>query len=159
MKNPKVSVIIPCHNAEKYLIQCLDSVTNQTLKDIEIICVDDGSSDSTPDILRQYAQKDSRVVVLNQENKNVGNARNNGLKIARGEFLSFLDADDFFEAEMLEKMTESADRYHADFVVCHSDQYLMDRQKLSPAPWVIQDICIPLYMPHVLLPGFDSSQD
>ena len=147
MKNPKVSVIIPCYNAEKHLIQCLDSVANQTLKDIEIICVDDGSTDSTPVILQQYAQKDPRFVVLNQENKNAGNARNNGLKIARGEYLSFLDADDFFELEMLEQMAKSADLYHADFTVCHSDQYLIDKQKLSPAPWVVQDMHIPRNMP------------
>ena len=147
MKTPKVSVIIPCHNAEKYLAQCLDSVSAQTLKDIEIICVDDGSTDSTPAILQQYAQNDSRFHVLIQENKNAGNARNNGLRIARGEYLSFLDADDFFEPDMLEKMAQSADQYQADFTVCHSDRYLMDEKQLSPAPWVVQDIHIPPYMP------------
>lgn len=147
MKNPKVSVIIPCYNTEKYLNQCLDSVAAQTLQNIEIICVDDGSTDRTPEILLQYAARDTRFTVLTQENKNAGAARNNGLQIARGEYLSFLDADDFFEPEMLEKMVESADQYMADFVVCHSDQYLMDRNCLSPAPWVVQDIHIPPYMP------------
>ena len=147
MENPKVSVIIPCYNAERYLPHCLDSLTAQTLRDLEIICVDDGSVDSTPDILRQYARKDSRITVLIQENKNAGNARNNGLRIARGEYLSFLDADDFFEPEMLEQMVMSADRYQADFTVCHSDQYSMSQHCLSPASWVVQDHRIPSQMP------------
>ena len=143
MNTPNVSVIIPCYNAEKYLAQCLDSVAAQTLKNIEIICVDDGSSDRTPEILSQYAKKDPRFVILTQENKNAGAARNNGLQHARGEFLSFLDADDFFEPEMLEKMVDAAQLQNADFVVCHSDQYLMEKGCFSPAPWVVQDACLP----------------
>lgn len=91
---PFVSVIIPVYNAEKYLRECLDSVVNQTLRDIEIICVDDGSTDSSPAVLAEYAARDSRVRVLTQENSGVGPARNAGIRAARGEFVAFLDPDD-----------------------------------------------------------------
>ena len=97
-----VSVIIPVFNAEKYLSQCLDSIVNQTLTNIEIICVDDGSTDTSFQILKEYEEKDSRVIVLSKSNAGAGTARNEGLKIAKGKYLSFLDADDFFERNMLE---------------------------------------------------------
>lgn len=100
---PRVSVIIPVYNVEKYLPQCLDSVVNQTLPDIEIICVDDGSTDSSLDILKDYARRDKRITVLRQKNLHAGVARNAGLSIARGEYLSFLDSDDFFELDMLDQ--------------------------------------------------------
>ena len=94
-KETKVSVIIPVYNAEKYLRQCLDSVVNQTLRDIEIICVDDGSTDGSIEILREYEQKDSRVKVLCQKNQYAGVARNNGLSHASGEYVFFMDSDDY----------------------------------------------------------------
>ena len=93
----KVSVILPVYNASDYLHQCMDSIVGQTLKDIEIICVDDGSTDNSLDILKEYEQKDKRVKVIQQKNAGAGAARNNGLSIATGEYLSFLDSDDFFE--------------------------------------------------------------
>ena len=99
---PKVSVIIPVYNVEGYLRECLDSVVNQTLKEIEIICIDDGSTDSSLSILKEYAQKDSRISVLQQKNLHAGIARNTGIAVARGKYLSFLDGDDFFELRMLE---------------------------------------------------------
>ena len=94
---PKVSVIIPVYNVEDYLRQCLDSVINQTLKDIEIICVDDGSTDNSLQIFREYEQKDSRVKVLTQKNQYAGVARNTGMNIARGHYYVFLDSDDFLK--------------------------------------------------------------
>ncbi len=99
----KVSVVVPVYNTEKYLEQCLDSIINQTLKEIEIICVDDGSTDSSPEILDSYKSKDARVQVLHQQNMYAGVARNRGLEAATGEYIIFLDADDFFEPTMLEK--------------------------------------------------------
>ena len=104
----KVSVILPVYNASDYLHQCMDSIVGQTLKDIEIICVDDGSTDNSLDILKEYEQKDKRVKVIQQKNAGAGAARNNGLSIATGEYLSFLDSDDFFEPDMLEKAYEKA---------------------------------------------------
>ena len=116
---PAVSVIIPVYNVEKYLNECLDSVINQTLKDIEIICVDDGSSDKSLEILKSYQEKDNRIKILIQQNKHSGVARNNGLKIAKGEYLSFLDSDDIFELDMLENMYNKAKEDDSDTVVCN----------------------------------------
>ena len=87
---PKVSVIIPVYNVEKYLRECLDSVINQTLKDIEIICVDDGSTDSSGKILDEYAQKDKRIKVIHQENQGLGAAHNVGIDLAKGEYIGFV---------------------------------------------------------------------
>ncbi len=114
---PKVSVIIPVYNVEVYLRQCLDSVINQTLKDIEIICVDDGSTDGSSAILAEYAQRDKRMKVVPRDHSNAGAARNAGMGMASGEFLFFCDADDFAEPEMLARMFEAAVKYSAD-VVC-----------------------------------------
>ena len=101
MEEPIVSVIIPVYNAEKFLKQCLNSVISQTLKEIEIICVDDGSTDNTNAILKAFSEKDQRITVIHQQNAGAGAARNNGLRRAKGKYLSFLDADDFFEKTML----------------------------------------------------------
>lgn len=147
MRTPRVSVIIPVYNAEKYLKQCLDSICNQTLENIEIICVDDGSLDSSLAILEEYKSKDNRVKVLSQKNQGAGAARNYGLRVATGEYLSFLDADDFFEPDMLELSCNELDQYQADFVVFDSDQYHMDSKKYVHNPWVLRFNDIPPYMP------------
>ncbi len=147
MNIPKVSVIVPVYNAEDYLRQCLDSICGQTLKDIEIICVDDGSTDSSPDILKEYAGKDERVLILTEENKFAGAARNAGLEKARGETLSFLDCDDFFEPDMLEIAYNELQKYEADFVAFESDQYYMDKKEYVKNPFVVQRKAIPPYMP------------
>ena len=147
MRVPKVSVIIPIYNAELYLRQCLDSVCGQTLMEIEIICVDDGSSDSSLDILNEYVLKDPRIQVLSQENGGAGAARNCGLRAACGEYLSFLDADDFFEPDMLEMSYKKMEEYQADFVVFESDQYYMDQDEFVQNPWVLHKKHTPPYMP------------
>lgn len=126
---PKVSVIIPVYNVEKYLRECLDSVVGQTLREIEIICVDDGSTDSSLDILKEYAAKDKRISVLRQENLHAGVARNAGLTVAKGEYLSFLDSDDFFELNMLKEMYQKAKDNKADICVCGADRYDKGRFK------------------------------
>ncbi len=99
----KVSVIVPVYNVQNYLKECLDSILNQTLKELELICIDDGSTDGSLEILKEYQKKDPRVIVLEQENLGAGAARNKGLKVAKGEFLSFLDSDDIFASGMLEE--------------------------------------------------------
>lgn len=114
---PKVSVIIPCYNAQKYIGQCIDSLLCQTLSDFEIICVDDGSTDETPVILKGYAERDSRVKVLEQKNLYAGVARNKGLAAAEGEYVIFLDGDDFFAENMLETACRAADEKEADAVI------------------------------------------
>lgn len=143
----KVSVIIPVYNAEQYLRQCLDSIVEQTLSDIEVICVDDGSNDSSIDILNEYKRKDSRVKVLQQKNAGAGAARNRGMDIATGEYLSFLDADDFFENNMLEDAYKTAKHYEADFVVFKSDQYQTEYEKIVVPNWVVREKELPPYQP------------
>ena len=119
----KISVIVPVYNVEKYIKQCLDSIVNQTLEDIEIICVDDGSTDDTLSILNEYKNKDNRITILTQDNLYAGVARNNGLKISKGKYLSFLDGDDFFELDMLEKMYNKAEEDCSDIVICSWNSY------------------------------------
>lgn len=139
----KVSVIIPVYNAEPYLRQCLDSVINQTLKEIEIICVDDGSTDHSLEILESYADKDSRVRILTQENRSAGVARNRGLAEAEGEYLSFLDADDFFETNMLEISYRDALSKNADIIVFRSNQYDDRKHTYINSAWTIKENYLP----------------
>ena len=114
----KVSVILPVYNTEKYLRQCLESIEHQTLKEMEVFCVDDGSSDGSVEIIREYVEKDSRFHLLEQKNAGGGAARNHGMKEAQGEYLLFLDSDDFFEPCLLERMAERLDETQADISVC-----------------------------------------
>lgn len=101
----KISVIIPVYNTEKYLKKCLDSVCNQTLSDIEIICINDSSCDNSLDILNEYSKNDTRIKIINfSENKGVGCARNTGIKEAVGEFVGFVDSDDFIDLDFYEKL-------------------------------------------------------
>ena len=97
---PKISVIIPVYNSEQYLRECLDSIVNQSLYEIEIICVDDGSTDNSLNILKEFAVKDCRITVIKQENLYAGIARNAGIAIAKGEYISILYSDDWFELSM-----------------------------------------------------------
>ena len=96
---PKISIVMPVYNVEEYLCECLDSVINQTLKEIEIICVDDGSTDKSLDILKEYAKKDERITVITQKNAGSGTARNNAINNANGEFIAFMDSDDMYPSE------------------------------------------------------------
>lgn len=121
---PKVSVIIPVYNVEEYLKECLDSVINQTLKEIEIICVDDGSTDNSLKILKEYAKKDNRISVLTQENLHSGAARNAGLAVAKGEYVHFLDSDDWIDNTLYEKMYRCYQEYNVDLVYCSWQVFL-----------------------------------
>lgn len=101
---PAISIIIPVYNTEKYLPQCLDSIINQDFRNIEVICIDDGSTDSSREILDSYAVKDNRIKVIHQENQGVSTARNNGIEAARGEYIMFADADDWLEPNTFEEI-------------------------------------------------------
>lgn len=127
-----VSVIVPVYNSEKYLEQCLDSICAQTLKNIEIICVDDGSTDSSPELLQKYSEQDKRVKVLRQQNQYAGIARNNGIEHAQGEYLVFWDSDDFFEPKALEMLYQRIVQMNADICVCGGNQYLESKEKSYP---------------------------
>lgn len=145
--NIKVSVIIPVYNSESYLRQCIESVIEQTLKEIEIICIDDASTDSSLEILWEYEKKDKRIKVICQENAGAGAARNRGLSIAQGKYLSFLDSDDFFERDMLECAYMKAEADSAEVVVYQSDQYHTEKGEFVQVPWTLRVKEIPPYTP------------
>lgn len=139
----KVSVIIPVYNSEGYLRQCLDSIIGQTLLDIEIICIDDGSTDDSVKILKEYEKKDYRIIVLNQKNLGAGAARNKGMAIARGNYLCFLDSDDFFEPDMLSEAYKKSLVTDADVVVYGADNFDNLSKKFIPADWMIKKHLLP----------------
>lgn len=114
MTKPHISIIVPVYNVEDYLPKCLDSVLNQTMEDIEIICVNDGSKDGSLSILNDYAKKDERIIIHNQQNAGVSVARNNGLKLARGDYYMFIDSDDWLEPETCEVALARMLAYRAD---------------------------------------------
>lgn len=116
MDKVKVSVIIPVYNVEECLEECLNSVINQTLKDIEIICVNDGSPDNSLNILEKYAQIDNRITVISQENQGLSGARNTGLKAAKADYVYFLDSDDYISNDYVEALYNTAVETNADIV-------------------------------------------
>lgn len=113
---PKVSIVVPTFNVEEYLRECLDSLVNQTLRDIEIICVDDGSTDSSPQILREYADKDKRIKIITKKNSGYGNTMNVGIKAASGEYLGIVEPDDYVKTTMYKELSELADETGADIL-------------------------------------------
>ena len=113
---PKVSVIVPIYKVEKYLVQCIDSIINQTLKDIEIILVDEGDMDACRYIIDHYEQTDSRVKTIHEKNGGYGASVNKGLDIATGEYVAIVESDDFIEPEMYEEMYAYAKKLDADIV-------------------------------------------
>lgn len=115
---PAISVIVPVYNTSKYLFQCLESILSQSLKDIEVICVDDGSTDKSLEILKEFSNKDSRIQIYCQENKGGGGARNLGISHARGKYLLFLDSDDYFEDLFFETLYSVAERDKSDITIC-----------------------------------------
>lgn len=137
----KVSIIIPCYNVEKYLRQCLDSVVNQTLKDIEIICLNDGSTDSTLEILREYENNDSRIKVISKHNSGYGASMNIGLKTAKGEYIGIVESDDFVELDMFEKLYKTAEENKLDLVRCQYYHYNSkeNTNKIFDNSWVPQN--------------------
>lgn len=118
MKNkPLISIIVPVYNAEKYLIECIDSILNQTYKNIEIILIDDGSTDKSTQICDEYAAKDSRIAVIHKTNEGVSAARNDGLKAANGQLIMFVDSDDWIETDTCETAVSAMEESGADVVM------------------------------------------
>lgn len=115
---PLISVIVPVYNVEKYLVKCIDTIINQTYKNLEILLIDDGSTDNSLKICMSYAEKDSRIRVLKKENGGQGSARNVGLDICKGEYISFIDSDDWIEIDMMESMYEAINKNNAQLSVC-----------------------------------------
>lgn len=118
VKMKTISVVIPVYNVEKYLSECLDSVVNQTYKNLQIIIVDDGSTDSSGKICDEYAGKDNRISVIHQSNAGAGAAKNTGLELIDGDYFSIIDSDDYIELDMYEKMVNSLEKYNSDIAQC-----------------------------------------
>ena len=118
MNNPLISIIIPVYKVEKFLNRCVESVVNQTYKNLEIILVDDGSPDNCPQMCDEWAAKDSRIKVIHLENAGVANARNTALKRAAGAYIGFVDSDDYIEPDMYEQLLAAASKYNADITFC-----------------------------------------
>ena len=124
MSKVKISVIIPVYNTEEHLRECLDSIINQTIKEIEIICINDSSTDNSPDILREYAQKDERIhIITKKTNNGAASARNTGMDHAKGEYIGFVDSDDWIELDMYEKLYENAKTHNSDIVMSPLNVY------------------------------------
>lgn len=117
-KNPLVSVIVPVYNVEKYLKRCLDSIVNQTYKNIEVICIDDGSPDRSIDILREFESNDNRIKIIRQKNMGLSSARNTGINMAKGEYIIFVDSDDDLELNMIDLMINKIK--NKDLAICAS---------------------------------------
>ena len=122
MKNKfkyKVSVVVPCYKVEEYLRRCLDSLVNQTLKNIEIICINDGSPDNSLEILKEYQEKyKESFKVIDKKNEGVWKARFSGIDVAQGEYLAIVDSDDYVDLDYLNKLYSSAKKNKSDIVVC-----------------------------------------
>lgn len=131
MKKIKLSIIVPCYKVEKYLPRCLDSLVNQTLKDIEIICINDGSPDNCINILKNYKEKyGNKIVIIDKENEGVWRGRKDGVKKAKGEFIGFVDSDDYVSLDYAEKLYNAAISKNADISVCGFDRIDLDTGKL-----------------------------
>lgn len=136
MSHPIVSVIIPVFNTKPYLQQCLDSLIDQTLEEIEIICVDNGSTDGSYEFLQEYTTRHTNITVLRHAKGRQGDARNAGMEVARGEFIGFVDSDDFVAPVMFQKMVKAAQTNHADVAVCNFKLYYEDKDS---TPQVLPD--------------------
>ncbi len=126
--NDLISVIVPVYNVQKYLPRCIESILNQSYKDIELILVDDGSPDNSGDICDYYAKKDSRVVVIHKENGGASSARNAGLDVAKGKFINFVDSDDYIPNDSLENLINLQKENDADLVCCTYERYLQNNK-------------------------------
>lgn len=129
MNNPKVSIIVPIYNVENYLDRCVQSLLNQTLMDVEIILVDDGSSDKCPKMCDEYAEQDERIKVIHKSNAGLGYARNSGIEIATSDYIAFIDSDDYVDVNMFNTMYDYAIEHSADGVFCGF------RKELKPGVW------------------------
>lgn len=128
MQSPKVSIIVPVYNVEKYLDRCMQSLLGQTLKEIEIILVDDGSPDRCSQMCDEYTRMDTRVKVIHKENAGLGYARNSGLNVAQGEYIAFVDSDDYVVLSMYDTLYKTAQRGNCDVVYCGFNKQLSNKK-------------------------------
>jgi glycosyltransferase involved in cell wall biosynthesis len=138
-QNPKVSIVVPVYNVEKYLCKCLDSILNQTLKEIEIIIINDGSTDNSLKIIKEYGDKDVRIKIIDKKNEGYGKTVNKGLDIACGEYIGIIESDDWIEPDMFEKLYNTAKLHNVDIVKSAYYEYYSETSKCKNkvALWAI----------------------
>lgn len=134
MLEGKISIIVPIYNSERDLDQCIESIVNQTYKNLEIILVNDGSSDGSINICEKWKSNDSRIILIDKQNEGVAKARNDGLKIATGDYIGFVDHDDFIESNMYEIMMDDMLEHNADIVMCSSNGIYEDGKTTKGYP-------------------------
>ncbi len=143
--NKKISIVVPVYNVAQYVPGCLDSLINQTYKNIEIICVNDGSKDNSLEVLNEYKQKDNRITVIDKENGGVSSARNEGIKIASGEYITFVDADDYIDLDVCEKCMKKINKENADVIyyscILEPDNYTipLDNETFNDPFYVLEN--------------------
>ncbi len=124
---PKVSIVLPIYNVSEYLRKSLNSLVKQTLQEIEIICINDGSTDNSLEIVKEYAKRDNRIVVVDKKNEGQGIARNLGINMAKGEYIGFVDPDDWVKPDMYEKMYNQAKKFSSEIVICDLSKYVEEK--------------------------------
>ncbi|WP_255323426.1 glycosyltransferase [Priestia megaterium] len=159
MMNVKVSVVIPVYNAEKYITECIESLLNQTLKQCEFIFVNDGSKDNSFQIIENCRKKDNRVKLINQENQGVSIARNNGLEIALGEYVGFVDADDYIEKDMYETLYNCTKQYNYDLILSNFESEIEGHKVITKYSFPIGSILDESYIKGEILPYFLKADD
>lgn len=122
-ENPKVTILVPCYNVETFLPACMDSIMGQSLKELQVVCINDGSTDSTLQILQSYAAKDDRIEIIDKPNSGYGASMNCGLKAARGEYVGIVESDDFAHRKMFEKLYRFASKHDCDLVKSNYNEF------------------------------------
>lgn len=129
MEKEMISVIIPVYNMEKYLSRCIESILNQTYKNLEAIFINDGSTDSSLKILKEYRKKDNRIKIIDKKNEGTGAARNDGIKESEGKYITFLDSDDWYEQNFIEKLYKNLEENDSDVAICNPKMVYDDIEK------------------------------
>lgn len=140
MEQIKVSIIVPIYNVEKYLDHCLNTLVNQTLKEIELILVNDGTKDNSMEIVKRYEKEYDNIVVINKENGGLSSARNAGLEVARGEYVSFIDSDDFVKTTMMDRLYKKAKETDSDMVISGFYRYIDHNECIENLPCIEDSI-------------------
>ncbi|HDR7787023.1 glycosyltransferase family 2 protein [Bacillus cereus group sp. Bc252] len=139
MENPKFSVLIPVYNVEEFIAECIESVLNQTYQNFEVILINDGSTDSSGMVCEEYAKKDNRLKLYHQNNQGLLTSRQNAISKASGDFCLFLDSDDYWETELLEKINQTIDEYNCDLVIFKYKRVSEKGEFISEAPSIFKD--------------------
>lgn len=150
----KVSVIIPVYNAEKYITQCIESLLNQTLRECEFIFINDGSTDNSEKIIEDYKKFNDRITLINQENQGVSIARNRGLDVSTGEYVGFVDADDYIEKDMYEMLYNAAKSGKCDVVISNFKSEMQGHGIITEYPFIVDTVLKKNYIEQELLPYF-----